>query len=121
MDYLRHHTLARMFTCLTCVVFLNMNFFLAEVMLLDFNNTKLIENIADLITSSGAEEERDAESAANDITGKGINLPENNLLIRHSSMVLISVRMIRILVNHYPAGNYAQTFTPPPENCSLFG
>lgn len=117
MDYLRHHILTKIFTCLTCVVFLNMNFFLAEVMLLDFNNTKLIENIAGLITSSGAEEERDAESSVNDVTEKGINLPENNLLIHHGSMVLISGRMIQTLVNHYPSGNYAKTFTPPPESC----
>jgi hypothetical protein len=120
MKMLRHHILAKVFTYLTCVAFLNMNFFLAEVVLLDFNNPQLLENIAGLITNSGYEEERDGELSGNDITEKGINLPENHLLIHHRSLVLTGTKMIQILVNHYPAKNFAETFTPPPEGNIFF-
>lgn len=117
MNFLRHHTLSKIFTYLTCLAFLNMNFFLVEVVLLDFNDKKLVQNIAGLIASSGFEEEKDCQSSGNDTADKGTGLPENHLLLHHSSLVLTGTKLIRLLIDHYPDNNYAQTFTPPPEHC----
>lgn len=117
MSMLRHHILARIFTFITAVVFLNMSFFLAEAVMLDLHDRELIENVANLITNSGFEEERDGETSGNDFPEKGIDLLENRLVTHHhSSLYYTGTRAIQLFINHYPAANHAQTYTPPPED-----
>ncbi len=115
MEELRHHILAKFFTILTALVFLNMSFFLAEVVLLDFNDRQLIENIASLVANSGFEEERDSEPAEQDSADKSFDLLAHNLMVHHHSLYHTGSRARQELINLYPPANHSQTFTPPPE------
>ena len=113
MKFLRHLVVTRIFSLLIGIVFLNMGFFLAEVTMLKLDNKELIENIAKLITSSGLEEERDAESGHDNV--KGLDLFTNNLLTHHASLILIATRANHIYEDHYPVTHYVDIFSPPPE------
>ncbi len=114
MRLLRHHITTRIFCLVIGLVFLNMGFFLAEVTMLKIENEELIENIASLITNSGAEEERDAESGQ-DSSVKEIDLCAHHLLTHHSSLTLIATRNNQIFEDHYSLTHYLDIFSPPPE------
>ena len=113
MNFLRSHISSRLFSLLIGVVFLNMGFFLAEVTMLKLDNKDLIENIAKLITSSGLEEERDAESGHD--TVKQLDLFSSNLLTHHTSLTLVATRANHVHEDHYLITHYLDIFSPPPE------
>src|SRR5687767_6293570 len=115
MELLRHHIMMRVFAFLIGIVFLNMGFFLAEVTMLKIENEDLIENIANLITNSGAEEERDAEKG-NDTSVKEIDLCSHHMLIHHTSLFLIATKNNQIFEDHYSLTHYLDIFSPPPES-----
>src|ERR1043165_9563668 len=66
-----------MMTLLTGLIFLNMSFFLVEVSALKLTqDTKLVVNIAKLISSSSAEEEKGSPAGAadEDVSAKEVDL-----------------------------------------------
>jgi hypothetical protein len=95
------------------MVFINMGFFLAEVTMMNFENKEMIENIAKLISNSGLEEERDAETGHDH--GKELDLFSPNLLIHHTALTLIATRANHIHDDRYRLSHYLDIFSPPPE------
>ena len=102
----------------TGLVFLNMSFFLAEVSALKLTqDKKMVENIAKLISSSAAEEEKDAFGghADEDCSAKEVDLIFN--YATHS----LNTHILLIKDNRYIhdqqlllLGTY-EIFSPPPE------
>lgn len=115
METVRHHILSKLATLFTAVVFLNMSFFLAEVILLDFSDREMIENIASLVASSGFEEERDTEPVEKDSMHNGFDMLALSLMVHHTSLFHIGTKALQEFINLYPPANHAKTFTPPPE------
>lgn len=115
MNSFRQHFLAKVFTLITGVIFLNMSFFLAEVSMLKFTNQELVENIVKLISSSGFEEERDGETSCNDSSAKEVGILIHQIEIHHTALFLTTEKIIRIKDDHYPHANYALNFSPPPD------
>jgi hypothetical protein len=91
-----------------------MSFFLAEVSLLKFEKKELLENIAKLILNTGFEEEKDGETSGDNLT-KEINLFLQHLHIHGNSSIYISVKLNRILVDHYRHADHSLVFSPPPD------
>jgi hypothetical protein len=114
MNIIREHVLAKVFTLITGLIFLNMSFFLAEVALLKFEKKELVENIAKLIFNGGFEEERECEGNVDHI-GKEVDLLMQQVEIHHACSFLVSVRSNQILVDHYLHANHSLTFSPPPD------
>jgi hypothetical protein len=114
MNIVRQHFLTKIFTLVTGLIFLNMSFFLAEVCLLKYNKTELVE-IAKLILNTGFEEERDGESSGADSLGKGIDLHMHQAKLHNTSSFLISISLNRTLVDHYRHANHSLDFFPPPD------
>ena len=119
MNSLRQHILTKIFTLITGVIFLNMSFFLAEVSMLKLTNKELVENVAKLISSSGFEEERDSETPGNDSSAKEVDILIHQIQIHHSALFLITIKIIRIMDDHYPHANYSLNFSPPPDFISV--
>ncbi len=115
MNVFRQRYLAKTFSLITGVIFLNMSFFLAEVTLLKFSQKEIIENIAKLILNSGFEEERDCESSGGDTFGKEVDLHLQQVQIHYTSSFLMSIRVNRTLIDHYRHANHSSTFFPPPD------
>ncbi len=113
MNTIREHALIKAFTLITCVVFLNMSFFLAEVSMLKYNEKELIE-IAKLILNTGFEEERDGAASGADSIGK-VDLAAHHQQLGHRLFSLTSIETNRILVDHYRHANHSLTFFPPPD------
>lgn len=115
MNSFRQHFLARVFTLVTGVIFLNMSFFLAEVTVLKFTNQELVENIAKLISSSGFEEERDGEASGNDSSAKEVDILIHHIQIHHTALFRVTEKIVRVIDDHYPHANYSLNFSPPPD------
>lgn len=113
MKTIREHALTKAFTLITCVVFLNMSFFLAEVSMLKYSKKELIE-IAKLILNTGFEEERDGATPGADSMGK-VDLAAHHQQLSNQLFSLISIETNRILVDHYRHANHSLTFFPPPD------
>jgi len=112
----RKHFLAKVFALLTGVIFLNTSFFMAEISLLKVTNHELLQNIAKMISNSGLEEERDSEVTDKDSTAKEVDLLMGQVQIHHRVLFLIATRANHMMDDLYPHANYAQTFSPPPDN-----
>jgi len=102
----------------TGLIFLNMSFFLAEVSALKLTlDKKMVENIAKLISSSAAEEEKDAFGghADEDCSAKEVDLIFNYDAHTFNSHILLikSNRYIHDQQLLLP-GSY-EIFSPPPE------
>jgi hypothetical protein len=115
MDIIRQHFLTKLFTVVTGLAFLNMSFFLAEVCLLKYNKSEMVE-IAKLILNTGFEEERDSESSGADSIAKEIDLLVHQAQIHTTSSFLMSINTNRTLVDHYLHANHSLTFSPPPDH-----
>lgn len=115
MNSIRQHYLAKAFSLITGLVFLNMSFCLAEVSMMKFNKKELIE-IAKLILNTGFEEERDGESSGANTIGKEVHLLMQQVQIHHTSSFLISTSTNRTLVDHYLHANHSLSFFPPPDS-----
>ncbi|MDQ2655816.1 MAG: hypothetical protein M3Y60_00235, partial [Bacteroidota bacterium] len=111
----RHQTVTRIFSLFTGIVFLNMSFFLAEVCLLNFQDKQMIENVCKLVLNGGLEEERDAHSAGGDVPQKIFPLIGDKLLLRHSSLFLIAIKIYTDSEDHYRHADHSKTFSPPPD------
>jgi hypothetical protein len=104
-------------TLFTGLIFLNMSFFLAEVSALKLTqDKKMIANIAKLISSSAAEEEKDAFGGADE----DCSAKEVNLIYSHTTHTIhryiLDINSKRCIINHGlpQIGNY-EIFSPPPE------
>jgi hypothetical protein len=114
MNSFRQHFMARVFALLTGVIFLNTSFFMAEISLMKITDHELLQNIAKLVSNSGLEEERDGE-VDKDASAKEVDLLIGQVQIHHQALYLIATRANHMLEDHYPHANYAQTFSPPPD------
>ena len=112
MNTIRTHALTKVLTLITGIVFLNMSFFLAEVCVLKYNKTELVE-IAKLILNTGFEEERDGASSDN--LGKEVVLDLMQAHFQHTSSYSRSVGTNRTLIDHYRHANHSLTFFLPPD------
>jgi hypothetical protein len=112
---MRQHFLTKIFTLVTGLIFLNMSFFLAEVCMLKYNKTELVE-IAKLILNTGFEEERDGESTGSDTMAKGVDLLMHQARMYNASSFLISINLNRTLVDHYRHADHSLNFFPPPDH-----
>jgi hypothetical protein len=105
-------------TVFTALVFLNMSFFLAEVSALKLTqDKKMIENIARLISSSAAEEEKDVFGglADEDCSAKEVDLIFNYAVHSiHSHVIFIDNKRGNHDQGLPQLGSY-ETFSPPPE------
>ena len=115
MKAFRRHFLAKAFALVTGIIFLNTSFFMVEVSLLEVNNSNLLQNIVKLISNGGLEEERDGESS-DDSAANEIDLFISQVQIHHCVLFLIATKANHVLDDLYPHANYAQTFSPPPDN-----
>jgi urease gamma subunit len=115
MDIIRQHFLTKIFTLVTGLIFLNMSFFLAEVCLLKYNQTELVE-IAKLILNTGFEEERDGEATGADTMAKGVDLLMHQSRMFNASSFLMSVNLNKTLVDHYRHADHSLIFFPPPDH-----
>jgi len=116
MKAFRRHFLAKAFALVTGIIFLNTSFFMAEVSLLKVSNHELLQNIVKLISNNGLEEERDGETPDNDSSSEEIDLFICQAQIHHQVLFLIATKANHVLDDLYPHANYAQTFSPPPDN-----
>jgi hypothetical protein len=114
MNSIRQHFLSKVTAFVAGLAFLNMSFFLAEVSLLKFEKKELLQNIANLILNTGFEEERDGEPSGDNLT-KEINLLVQHLNIHGNSSIYISIKLNRILVDHYRHADHSLVFYPPPD------
>lgn len=102
---------------ITGLVFLNMSFFLAEVSALGLTKDKhMLKNIAMLISSSAAEEEKDAFGgmADEDHSAKGVEF-----IVSYSTHTIFGYEiLITTHGSHEPGipllGSY-EIYSPPPE------
>ena len=104
-------------TVFTAIIFLNMSFFLAEVSALKLHKDKeLIANIAKLLSTSAAEEERDVFGATDeDHTSRVVDLIFSYTI--HTVLDnIIDINNKRCIGNEglTAIGNY-EIFSPPPE------
>lgn len=102
----------------TGLIFLNMSFFLAEVSALKLTqDKKMIANIAKLISSSAAEEEKDAfgGTADEDCSAKEVNLIFNyttHTIYGYTSLI----KNLRCVLNQgLPLLGSYEIYSPPPE------
>jgi len=116
MSAFRKHFLAKVFALLTGVIFLNTSFFVAEISMLKVTNHELLQNIAKLISNNGLEEEKDSEACDKDSSAKEVGLLISQVQIHHRVLFLIATKASHTLDDLYPHANYAQTFSPPPDN-----
>gem|GEM_PF-1173975 len=115
MKPFRSHTVLKLFSLFTGVIFLNMGFFLAEVSMLDFKDKEMIENVRNLVVTGGLEEERDSHSSGSDIPIKVFSLTSADLLLHHSSLFLIATRLHGDSEDHYLHADHSEIVSPPPE------
>ncbi len=108
-------TFLRIFSLFTGIVFLNMSFFLAEVCMLDLKDKQMIENVCNLILNGGLEEERDGHGSGTDVPIKIFSLASGDLMLHHSSLFLIAVKMHQEMEDHYLHADHSEIFSPPPE------
>lgn len=114
---LRNPFLAKPLTILIGVIFLNLSFVLAEVSALDFENhdSALFENLVRLISTSGFEEEKDANGEPTHEISSDVNFYiQQNLKFPHIKSLIISN-----LNGSYSSAKvskaYQPIFSPPPE------
>lgn len=104
-------------TVFTAIIFLNMSFFLAEVSALKLDqDKKMIANIAKLISTSAAEEERDVFGGTDeDHAAREVDLIYNySVHTIHNYIVDISTK--RCAVDYsLPILGSNEIFSPPPE------
>jgi hypothetical protein len=117
MIIFRNLFLKHAMTLFTGLIFLNMSFFLAEVSALKLNqDKKMIANIAKLISTSAAEEEKDVFGGADE----DHSAKEVNLIYSHAAHTIhsytLDVNSKRCILDHGlpETGNY-EIFSPPPE------
>ena len=120
MEVLRSHSLSRIFSLFTGVIFLNMGFFLAEVSLLDLNDRQMIENVCNLVLNGGLEEERDAHAPGTDGPGKAFSLMNTDILFGHGLRVGIALKMNPSSEDLYPNADHSQKVSQPPEHLVPF-
>jgi hypothetical protein len=104
-------------TVFTAVIFLNMSFFLAEVSALKLDkDKKMIANIAKLISTSAAEEERDVFGATDeDHAAREVDLIYNySIHTIHNYILDVSIKRCALDHGLPILGNY-EIFSPPPE------
>lgn len=116
MSAFRKNFFAKVFALLTGVIFLNTAFFMTEISLLKVSNHELLQNIAKLVSNNGLEEERDSETPDKDSVAKEVDLFLGQAQIHHRVLFLIATKVSHQLEDLYPHANYAQTFSPPPDN-----
>ena len=110
----RNQTVTRTFSLITGVIFLNMSFFLAEVIMLDLKDQQMIENVCNLVLNGGLEEERDAHSSGSDLPLKMFSVSDE-LSLHHSSLFLIASKFHREREDHYLHADHSEIVSPPPE------
>jgi len=115
MRIFRQQYLVKVLSTVIGVVFLNMSFFSAEIATLNIKNQQLLENIAELLSNCGCEEERDGESSSSKDSFKEVDIFIGQILIHHTSLFLIGSKSNQELVDHYPHANHSETFSPPPD------
>lgn len=113
-------TFLRLFSLFTGIVFLNMSFFLAEVCMLDWKDKQMIENVCNLILNGGLEEERDGHGSGADVPIKIFSITSGDLMLRHSSLFLIAVKMHQENEDHYLHADHSEIFSPPPDSIPGF-
>jgi hypothetical protein len=103
-------------TLFTGLIFLNMSFFLAEVSMLKLNqDKKMIGNIAKLIASSSAEEEKDAFGGTDeDCSAKEVDLIFQYHTHASADFALISSKRFFFNPGSPLLGSY-EIYSPPPE------
>lgn len=116
MKLIRSHIISKIFSMFIGVVFLNMSFFLAEVSMLKFDKSDMIENIAKLIFNGGTEEERDTESSRADTVAKEVDVLLQQVQIHQAASVFQSSVINRTIVDHYLHANFSLSFYPPPDH-----
>ncbi len=113
MNLFRRHFSSRILALIAGLALLNMGFFMAEISMLRIAEGELMENVAQLILNTGAEEERDGESS-----GKSINEIHpllHQIHIHGAASLLISINVSRTIVDHYRHANHSFLFSPPPD------
>jgi hypothetical protein len=118
MSSFRQHFMARVFALVTSVIFLNTSFFMAEISLMKITNQEFLQNIAKMVSNSGLEEERDGHGDK-DSSAKEVDFLIGQVQSHHQALYLIATRVNHMLEDHYPHANYAQTFSPPPDQLSF--
>jgi hypothetical protein len=104
-------------TLFTGLIFLNMSFFLAEVSALKLNqDQKMFTNIIKLISSSAAEEEKDAFGG----TDEDCSAKEINLIFNYSTHSLYSYisdvnKKRSVFDQGIPLLGSYEIYSPPPE------
>jgi len=103
-------------TLFTGLIFLNMSFFLAEVSMLKLNqDRKMIGNIAKLIASSSAEEEKDAFGGTDeDCSAKEVDLIFQYYTHTSADFALILSKRFFFNPGSPLLGSY-EIYSPPPE------
>jgi hypothetical protein len=108
----------RVTTLVVGLLFLNMNFFLAEVVALDLHkDQKMIENVAKLIAGAATEEEKDLsqtqENGTNTIGGLDILLVIQS---NHGCPPFLSNSLAYLPHDGAkPINHFKETVNPPPE------
>ena len=103
-------------TLFTGLIFLNMSFFLAEVSALKLNQDKqMIGNIAKLISSSAAEEEKDVfGGSSEDCSAKEIDLLFEYNTDSATGYILLTKSRRAFVAGSPLLGSY-EIYSPPPE------
>lgn len=118
INVFRSKFIERVTTLVVGLLFLNMNFFLAEVVALELHkDQKMVENVAKLIAGAATEEEKDlcnsAETGPNVIGGIDILLFEQTL---RPCPVVTSISSTYLPHDGAkPIHQFKETVNPPPE------
>jgi hypothetical protein len=117
MFIFRQAFIKNVMTLFTGIIFLNMSFFLAEVSALKLSqDKKMFANIVKLISTSAAEEEKDAFAGTDeDCSSKEVDLIFNySVHTLFSFAILINNKSLNLDQGIPLLGNY-EIYSPPPE------
>lgn len=112
MKVFRHIFAKRIFTMIAGLTFLNMSFFLAEVVILGIDkNSSLVRNFV----TSGFEEEKETSSESSEVDESKVFLSLSENLFRHNILFISGSNRDKIFHNVMTDPGHKKIFSPPPE------
>ena len=118
MEILRKPLIRFVFLFVTGITFVNLSFFMAEVVFLNLDKKdRTIQTIFCILNSGGFEEESEAPADGHEKLSdlKGVDLYFNHNLYHHQHLYLIAQQREGVLHTLILREGFSKIFSPPPE------
>lgn len=118
MEILRKPFIRFVFLFVTGITFVNLSFFMAEVVFLNLDKKdRTIQTIFCILNSGGFEEESEAPADSHEKLSdlKGVDLYFNHNLYHHQHLYLIAQQREGVLHTLILQEGFSKIFSPPPE------